>query len=137
MTEIEVGGQLYRIGKLDAFKQFHVARRLAPIQLAMGLSAGEMMAKGAEANETAMLGAIMGPIAEIVAKMPEDDVNYILRTCLAVCTRSQGENKWARVMVDANLMFADIDMTHMMRLTIEVVKENLGGFFGMLPGAPL
>lgn len=135
MTEIEVGGQRYRIGRLDAIAQFHIARRLTPVQLALGISSSELAAKGQEADEMAMLAAIMGPIADVVSKMPEDDVNYILRTCLSVTLRDQGGDKWAKVMVSGNMMFSDIEMPHMLRLVIASIQENLGSFFGGLPGA--
>ena len=69
-----------------------------------------------------------------MSKMSDDEVNYLLRLCLGVVSRQSGE-KWARVMIDTNLMFADIEMPHLLRLTIAVIQENLGGFFGMLPGA--
>lgn len=132
MTDLEINGVNYRIGKLDAFTQFHIARRLAPIQLAMGISAGELATK-ASADEAAIAAAIMGPIADIVSKMPQDDVDYILKTCLAAVSRQQGE-AYARVLVSGSLMFSDITMQVMLRLTIAVIKENLDGFFGGLPG---
>lgn len=132
MTDIEVNGVNYRLGKLDAFTQFHIARRLAPIQLAMGVSAGELATK-ASADEATIAAAIMGPIADIVSKMPQDDVDYILKTCLGAVSRQQGES-YARVLVSGALMFSDITMQVMLRLAIAVIKENLDGFFGVLHG---
>lgn len=134
MTEVTIGQTAYRIGKLDAIKQFHLARRLAPIQLAMGMSAKDLAGLGKDADELSIMAAIMGPIADQVAKMSDDEVNYILRMCLGVVSRQGGE-KWAKVMVGNDLMFDDIEMPHLMRLTIAVVQENLGGFFAGLPGA--
>lgn len=131
MTEIEVNGVNFRIGRLDAFTQFHIARRLAPIQLAMGVSAAELAQK-ATADESTIAAAIMGPIADIMSKMPQDDVDYILKSSLAVVSRKQGES-WARVLVNGGLMFDDIRMKEMVRLTIAVIKENMDGFFGGLP----
>ena len=31
MTEFELAGKTYRIGKMTTFQQFHVSRRIAPI----------------------------------------------------------------------------------------------------------
>ena len=131
MTELDIQGTSYRIGALDAFTQFHIARRLAPIQLAMGVSAQELK-QHADADEATVAGAIMGPIADIVAKMPQADVDYILQAALGVVSRRQGES-WARVYVGGALMFSDIQMTTMLRLTIATIKENLGSFFVGLP----
>ena len=129
---IEINSVKYRIGRLDAFTQFHIARRLAPIQLAMGISAAELT-QHASADESAIAAAIMGPIADIIAKMPQDDVDYILKASLGVVSRQQGES-WARIFVSGGLMFDDIRMKEMLRLTIAVIKENMDGFFGELPG---
>ena len=135
MTEINISGTPYRIGKLDAFKQFHVARRLAPIQLAMGLSAEALTKKAGEATEEQMLAAIMGPIATELAKMPQADVDYILHTCLAVCSRGDQAGAFAPVLAqNGALMFSDIGMVQMIRLTIEVIRNNLGDFFALAPG---
>ena len=129
-TEIEVNSHVYLIGKLDVFKQFHVARRLAPVLAALGSSAGDV-AK-AETADGAMMGVLSG-VASVVAQMPEDDVNYVLNACLSAARR-KSDDKWARVMTGTNLMFADMQMDEMMRITIETIKENLGSFFPMAVG---
>ncbi len=133
-TTVEVNGESYRFGRLDAMKQFHVTRRLLPILAEMGMSAGTIAQMRGEASEMGIVG-LMGPVMEMISKMPDEDVEYIVRTCLAVVKRQQGE-AWAAVQAaNGSLMFADIDMTVMIRLTIEVLKENLDGFFGSPPSA--
>lgn len=130
MTEFDYNGSTYRIGKLDAFKQFHVARRLAPVLASLGLGVERLKEMGGSFEE------LLGPISEVVSKMPEVDVDYILHACLHVTQRKQGD-KWARVWAQGGgLLFQDMDMQAMLRITVEVVKGNLGGFFAMLPGAP-
>ncbi len=42
-------------------------------------------------------------------------------------------DKWVRVINGGRLQFDDIKMPTMMRLAFEVIKENLGDFFGALP----
>ena len=133
--EIELNGQKYRVSRVDAIQQFHVARRLAPIQIRMGVSGAEMAKRGADADEVTMMAAIMGPIADMVATMPEADVNYIINMAMNNTLREQGGGKWARVMVNEKMMFADIGVPQLMRLTIAFVQENLGGFFDQLPVA--
>lgn len=128
-TTITIGADTYQIGRLDAKKQFHVGRRLMPVQTALAAAAAAA-AKAREASVEAWLAAFMGPVGKVVATMPEEDVNYILDTCLAVVKRQQGE-RFAPVQTNGMLMFTDIDMQTMLKLTIEVVKENLGSFFGM------
>jgi hypothetical protein len=145
-SEITVSGATYAIGKLDAFKQFHVARRLAPVLASMGgaveklsaASAGatklvQMQLEGSEpADSGDAMVAIMSAVAEVIAKMPEDDVNYILHACLGVAKRKDGD-RWARVMNGASMMYQDIDMPAMMQITFVTLRENLSNFFPKLP----
>jgi hypothetical protein len=133
MTELELGPNTYRIGSLDAIKQFHLARKLVPAQIALGVSAADLAGLAKDSNEVAIMAAIMGPVAEVVAKMSEEDVNFILFTALAVVKRQQAD-KWASVMVNKQLMFEDLSMPHMFRLVLAVIQENLSGFFVALPG---
>ena len=133
-TIVEVNGASYRFGRLDAMKQFHVTRRLLPILAEMGMSAGMIAQLRGEETEKGIMG-LMGPVMGIISKMADEDVEYIIRTCLSVVKRQQGE-AWAPVQAaNGSMMFADVDMTVMIRLTIEVLKGNLEGFFGPPPSA--
>lgn len=121
MSEFEINGQQYRAAKLDAFKQFHVSRRLAPV-----LSGLVFSADGGVGDFTALLQ----PIAEAVARMPDADCDFILDACLSVVKRQQGGN-WSTIYAGANqaLMFDDIDMAVMLQIAAKVIQENIGGFF--------
>lgn len=124
--EIEVGGNTYLIGTIDARKQFHVARRIAPVLIALSSSL-----EGVASLDT--MEKMMSKAAEVVSKMPEDDVDYVLNACLTVARRKSGDS-WARVMTGTNLQFADMGMDEMLRITVETIKENLGGFFLTVAG---
>lgn len=119
--EFEISGNNYRSGKLDAFKQFHVSRRLAPV-----LSGLAIAANGSEAD----FSAFLQPIAEAVAQMPDADCDYILHTCLGVVQRQQG-NAWANIYAQGakTLMFDDIDLAAMLQIAAKVIQDNLAGFF--------
>ena len=127
-TELELNGQTYRIGKMSALAQFHVSRRLAPILAAVGVSLQSLTA-GMTADLSDFMGTI-GPAADVMAKMTDDETNYVLFTCLAVVSRKQDE-RFAPVCSGGNMMFQDIDMLMMIRLVVEVLRVNLGNF---LPG---
>ncbi|MBB3004360.1 hypothetical protein FHX57_006742 [Paraburkholderia tropica] len=124
MTDIvEVGGQKYRIGRIDARKQFHVARRLAPLLAGMS----------SVADKSAGFAAFLGPLTDALSGMSDDDVDYVLDVCLGVCQRMQPNGQGAPVIArGGGLMFEDIDMGQMIQLAVKVIQENLGGFF---PGA--
>ncbi|WP_343724939.1 phage tail assembly chaperone [Herbaspirillum huttiense] len=125
MSEIKIGDHTYRIGRLDARKQFHVARRLAPVLA--GLSGGA-------AKAGASLVAQLMPIADALSKMADEDVDYVLDSCLAVCQRAQQGGQFAAVTVPSGgLMFQDIDMAQMIQLTVAVIQGNMAGFFAAAP----
>jgi hypothetical protein len=119
--EFEIAGNTYRAGKLDAFKQFHVSRRLAPVLGGLAMVAG---------GEQDRLSALLQPITEAVARMSDTDCDYILQTCLGVVQRQQGST-WAPVFAAGRgaLMFEDIDLSAMMQIAVKVIQDNLGGFF--------
>lgn len=132
--DITINGHNYRIGKLDALKQFHITRRLAPALASVGLGIAQLQQAGQQVIGEGMEAfmPVLGPVSEVVAKMSDEDTNYILFTCLAVVTREQDGGRFARVVSDRQLMFEDIDMVLMLRLTVEVVRLNLQGFFSGL-----
>lgn len=131
-TTTDINGQTYRLGKLGALPQFHISRRLSPLLAVAGTSlAGLKLSLDTDVSEFA---SILEPVTEIIAKMPEEDVNYILFTCLNVVARKQGE-QWAPITRTGQLMFEDIDMPTMLQIVFGVLKNNLGNFMKGLGGA--
>jgi len=124
MAEFEINGVHYRSGKMNAFQQFHVARKLGPILARMGtvLSTTDMGQEWLNHLE---------PLIEAIAQMPEEDCNYVLYRCLAVVARQQGPELWSPVWSEQakRLMFEDIDLAAMIQITINVLGDNLSGFF--------
>jgi hypothetical protein len=131
-SEIVVDQKTYRIGTMSALAQFHVSRRLAPMLAAVGISLQSLSAGLKKQTKDASLdfSASLVSAARIMAQMTDEEVNYILFTCLGVVHRKEGE-KWALVVHDQRLMYEDINMPGMLRLTIEVLRENLANF---MPG---
>ena len=120
---ITIKEKTYRAGRMDARRQFHVVRRLAPI--ISGLT--DLAALKSDPM------AALGPIAEALAAMKDEDADYILNACLEVTERQQPAGGWAKVMRQGSLMFEDLDMADMLRLAGVALVENLGGFFDGLP----
>jgi hypothetical protein len=118
-----IGGNEYVIGKLTAFEQLHVSRRLSPTLAGLMIV---LSSKKASFSEVLDIGA--GPLADAFANMAEGDVDYIVNKCLGACQRKQ-ERGYAKVFANGNLMFGDIHLDTMIGLTLAVLQENLGGFF--------
>lgn len=134
MTEIELGPFKYRIGTMDTMVQFHVARRVAPAVAAAGTSISEMAQRDGAPTSDDLLFGMLGPVSKVIAEMSDTEVNYVLNACLAVVSREQMDGRYAVVQRAGKLMFSDIDMPMMVRLAVEVLKENLGSFFPTLLG---
>jgi hypothetical protein len=73
-------------------------------------------------------GTILPKIADVVAGMPEEDVNAILFPCLSVVTRKAITGNWTPVFSNGSLMFDDIDLFTMLNIAGRVAADNLGNF---------
>lgn len=139
MEKIKIGGQDYVIGQLNALDQLHLTRKLAPLvpEIApvmsklMGSDMAKLIAasdKGQDLAEDDMQGfaeviQAAKPLTEALAKLSEEDTNYILFKCLSVCSRDG-----AALCRNNVLMFDDITLYQMVALAVAVVRLNLGDF---------
>lgn len=122
--EVEIEGQTYRIGKLDARAQFHIVRRLAPVlgELAPAIQGGN---KGVE---------VLPPLAAAVAKLSDDDADYCIFGLLKVVSRKQPNGLgWGPVCTGNLLMYDDISMPVMLKLAWNSLSQNMQSFFVALP----
>lgn len=128
MAEFTVGDKQYRSGKLNAFEQFHIARKIAPILSKMGETKKDKDANASPGQ--ADLAGLLSPMLDALAEMPEEDCNYVLYRCLGVVQRHQGGSMWAPVWNPSakRLQFEDIDMQVMIQITMNVLGDNLGNF---------
>lgn len=156
MAEFNVAGQSYRTAKIDAMRQFHLSRKIAPVIPALIPVFGKL----AEAKKAAVKVAIekgmtpeqaeeievspftsdpfgmvslFEPFAAAVASMSDESAEYVMGTCLSVISRQQGTT-WSPVWNDRQkvCMFDDIDSGVMLQLAAHVVRESLGPFLAGL-----
>lgn len=114
-TEIELGGNWYRLGALDARTQLHIMRRIAPLQGMSVVSGGSLM-----------------HLARVLADMPEEDVNYVLDKTLSKVTRKSGDG-WAPVLnPQGGLQFKDIGGVEQFKLAQASIRVFQDPFFEML-----
>jgi hypothetical protein len=138
VSTTEINGTVYQIGRLTPKKAFHVSRRLAPFLGAILPHLRQLFEKDEDGKTPAAdtfleRGAELLPaIADIIAKMPNEDCDFVIDTCLGVVLVKQ-ERGYAPVMASGVLMFDYIDMKVMMQLTLEVIKVNLADFFPTSP----
>lgn len=141
---ITIGEHDYTIGRLNALDQFHVSRKIAPIvptlmpiitEVAKGdLSKAIESIELGDNNELGSLEPLaqaLEPFMEAFAKMPEDDVNYVIHKCLSVVKRGSSV-----VCRGQSIMFDDLDMVQILPLVVAVIRVSLGNFIqGLLTKA--
>lgn len=137
MNQVTVNSQTYRIGKMPARTQFHVLRRLMPLLASVAPSATFLGLEKGEIDIDQFFG-VLGPLSESLARMNDADLDFVINASLANVTRGVN-GQWAPVLaVDGrSFMFEDMDMSVMLKLTIDAIKENYGNFFDLLDHAGL
>lgn len=144
MEIIPIGGHDYTIGRLNALDQLHVSRKIAPIipnimPILTEVAKGDLekVIASIETDENAELAGLeplakaLEPFMEAIAKIPEEDVNYVIYRCLSVVKRNGSV-----VCRGESIMFDDLDMNHLLPLTVAVIRTNLGNFIqGLLTKA--
>jgi len=125
--EKEINGHAYRFGKIDALTQFHLVRRLAPVLASVGLSLGKL-------QQVANAADLLGPAFEVLAKMTDEESNYIIFACLRSVHRKDGQGAgagWVALVPTAQnvLAYQDIELPEMLQLTMWALRTNLEGFF--------
>lgn len=145
MAEFSVNGQNYRSAKIDAMRQFHLSRKLAPIiptlipvflQLAETRKASDKPLSG---EDMSSLSVLLEPFAEGIASISDEHAEYILGTCMSVVQRQQGTT-WMSVWNSGQkvCMFDDIDAGSMIQIGFQVIRESLGPFIsGLLSNSML
>ncbi|GFM38002.1 phage tail assembly chaperone [Desulfovibrio psychrotolerans] len=120
--EFEIGGVKYRAGKMNAFTQLHIVRRLLPVL--PGLV--ELQHVDWKNDEAASISAL----ATALQNIRDEDVEYVINACLDVTERrNPGGDGWAKVRVNGATMFT-VGLVDMLKIAMEAVQENLADFFG-------
>lgn len=130
MAEIELSGNRYSIGRLNAKQQFHLSRRIAPVipplipvYLRLAQGGNPLM------DDPASLGEMLQPFTDGLAAMKDEDADYIMGVCLGVVQRQQN-GSWANVWSASQgvCMFQDMDLGVILPLIVRVITQNLGPF---------
>jgi hypothetical protein len=121
-SEVQVGDHTYQLTQLDARAQFHVSRRVVPLVSAL-----------ANGDDKEAEGNLISRMASAISALSDEDCDYVIDHCLKGCKRKiDGDRGWAAVMRDGNLMFQDMSMADMIRLTTLTLQDNLADFFTAL-----
>jgi len=138
--DIDIKGNLYKTGRLSAMRQLHVLRRLAPALeqlLAIdGASLKTAAGDGAAAAAALLDGEagrdLLRAITRALSSLADEDVEYIIHSCLDVASMRQEGGSWAPVRNQGHLMFP-LDLPTMIQLAGLTLKEALTPFLAGLP----
>lgn len=139
--DFTIGSHRYKVGKIDAFKQFHIARRLGPmmggiIPVAQKLEArfGKLKPEEMGKDQLDAIAEIAQPILVGFAKLSDEDANRVLLgLCSAVEMEQTSQGGWARVATDAGLMFQNLELPELMQIAGRSFMYNIAGFFKLAP----
>lgn len=127
---MQVGNHTYHIGRLGTFDQLFVVKRLAAF---LGAAfTGDVLADlraartdGASPKDMRFLGMF----SEVLGKMPDEDVLFVINACLRVVRRQQGDQVYPLISETGVHMFADIGLSETLKLCYAVLEVSLGSFF--------
>lgn len=132
----ELNGVNYKLNKMNAFKQFHIVRKVAPIlgKLLPVINSIKKIDddKLQDEEKWDQIAKLATPILEGLSKLSEEDADKVLKALLATVEK-QNHGAWSFVVVGESLMFADMDLPTMMQLAGRAFMFNLADFFTVLP----
>ncbi|CAB4149543.1 hypothetical protein UFOVP558_7 [uncultured Caudovirales phage] len=140
--DFQIGERHFKLSKINALKQYHIVRRIAPIlgDILPSIKdvAGAMkdQAKLTEQEKFDQIAVMAGPLFSGMAKLSDKDSEIVLFGLLAAVEMKQPEtNSWARLVVNDQMMFQDLDLPTMLQAAGRAFMFNMAGFFAVLPRA--
>lgn len=124
MHEFTINSEAYRVGKMSAFTQLHVARRLAPMLGAIA----KLKDKDPERDKEILLEGL----GEALSALRDEDVEYVINACLEAAERKIEGGGWAKVRLGGTTMY-ELGLPAMLRIAYQVITHNLSGFFAGMP----
>lgn len=124
---MQIGGNEYTVSKLDPMSQFHVLRKIMPI--ASYLNDAFQKLTSIPKSEEEFLALAVGPLADSLSKMPKDDVEFVIYTCLSVCHKKIGTAVVPVLAGDMKTFMEPMELPQMLGLTMEVIRSNFSSFF--------
>lgn len=136
--EFTIGDKKFQLTKIDAFKQFHIVRRLGPIlggiiPIAQKLKGFD--AKGMSEDERLdQFAELLSPIMTGISKLSDADANLVLLgLCSSVSIHQPQFNNWAKVATGEVLSFTELTLPVLLQIAGRAFAFNLADFFALAP----
>lgn len=134
-----IGEKKFKLNKINAFKQFHIVRRVAPVlsSLLPALTDLQKSSKNdsqiSEADKLEEFAKILSPIFTGLSKLSDAEADFVLYGLLASVEMQQAGGNWARVSTESMLMIQDLELPVLLQIAGRAFAFNLSGFFAALP----
>jgi hypothetical protein len=127
--DVIIGSAQFKLNKIDAMKQFHITRRLAPMLGEMITAAAKLKANGSQDDQLKSLE----PVIAGISKLNDKDAEFVLFGLLASVEMQQVHGNWAKIANDNMLMIQNLELPVMLQLAGRSFMYNMAGFFNGLP----
>ncbi len=137
--DFTVGDKKFRLSKIDAFKQFHIVRRLGPIlgdiipvaQKLKSVNDEDMT----EEQKLDAFAKLITPIMGGLSKLSDADANLVLiGLCSAVELWQEPYNKWSPIAQGNTMMIKEgILLPTLLQIAGRAFAYNLADFFTLAP----
>lgn len=136
--DFEIGTRKFKLNKINAFRQFHIVRRIGPIlsELLPSMTKLQKVSGSTSLSETDKFdefAKIAAPLMSGLSKLSDADADYVLFGLLASVEIQQVSGNWAKVATESMLMIQDLELPMLLQIAGRAFGFNLAGFFGELP----
>ena len=134
MADFEIDGVRYTTVKMNGREQFHLLRKLGTLAGVFS----RIVTMDMPDTPALRLMTMVVAFAQEFSKLNREQADDLLTHCLLYTRRIAGGNgagpQTALPMFQGRDLFEDTDIMSLMRICVEVVNENLGGFFPTVLG---
>lgn len=132
--DFKIGEREFKLSKINALKQYHVTRRIAPIMSELLPTIAELAKSKksvdnlTEEDQFDQIAKFAQPIMTGLSKLNDADAEMVLFTLLYAVEIKQTTGNWARVSSGNSLMFDDLDLPLLLNAAGRSLVFNLQGF---------
>lgn len=137
--DFEINGLKFKLNNMDAFKQFHIAKKIAPIlsELIPSIGSIKQVAQSqgemGESEKLDEIAKIASPLLSGFSKLSDADADKVLLGLLSSVEMQQTAGNWAKISTESMLMIQDLPLPVMLQAAGRAFAFNIAGFFGALP----
>lgn len=135
-NSFQIGDRQFKVSKINAMRQYHIVRRIAPILGDMLPAMKEVSKKKSENlsedQKLEQAADIFAPIMHGISKLSDKDSEFVLYGLLAAVEMKQSEGNWAKLSNGDMLMFDNLELPVLLQAAGRSFMYNMTGFFGVL-----